>query len=279
MKILQSPGRGFVKIAQVLKRRYWPIHLDALKDPAEAYYGEIYRTHIDHYLASLSNGELAVLDAGCGTGRMTVPLARQGHRVTAVDYHRDSLRKLHQNLAEAGVADRVTVIDRELGAALEDMPGGSYDAVLSLEVLYSSRDLKGMLDVLARRLRSGGVLLASHRPSYYYILYCLANGHVDEALNVAQQQEGALSKGHHRVHYNWQSRKELENLYAGAGMEVLGMHPIGPFSGFGVDPLGNVCDPGELDAEERSALRKLELQAGEEHLMTSRYVLVSSRKP
>ncbi len=85
-----------------LKRRLVPIHYDATFHPAERYYTEVYLGHIGPLLDGLGEA-LRVLDAGCGTGRLLVPLAQQGHHMTAIDFHRDSLRIARRNAERAGV--------------------------------------------------------------------------------------------------------------------------------------------------------------------------------
>lgn len=59
-----------------------------------------------------------ILDAGCGTGRLLLPLARDGHRVVGVDRSAAMLARAAWRLARAGgpVRGRVVLAQGDLGA-------------------------------------------------------------------------------------------------------------------------------------------------------------------
>jgi SAM-dependent methyltransferase len=69
---------------------------------------EDYDEDLVHYL-SLSRGRRSVLELGCGTGRLTLPIARGGDRVLGVDRSEPMIGRLHEQLrAEPTVVqDRV----------------------------------------------------------------------------------------------------------------------------------------------------------------------------
>ena len=48
-----------------------------------------------------------VLDLGCGTGRMTLELARRGYDMTGIDYSTEMLEIARDNAEEEGLADRM----------------------------------------------------------------------------------------------------------------------------------------------------------------------------
>ncbi|MGE5325001.1 MAG: class I SAM-dependent methyltransferase [Actinomycetota bacterium] len=98
-----------------------------------------------------------LLDAGCGTGRVTAELLRKfpKSRVTAVDASENMVRKARLTLAEFG--DRVRIEQRDL----LDLPyGGTFDLVFSTAVFHWIKDHEGLFAVLLRVLKPGGFLLA-----------------------------------------------------------------------------------------------------------------------
>jgi SAM-dependent methyltransferase len=102
----------------------------------------------------------AILDAGCGTGRYAVELARLGYRVTGIDRSPEMLAVAR---ARADSPARVTYAVGDLAT----LPGGrSFDAALCrgvLNDLVDDESRAAVFEALARVTRTGGVLLLDAR--------------------------------------------------------------------------------------------------------------------
>ncbi|OPY28263.1 MAG: hypothetical protein A4E28_01657 [Methanocella sp. PtaU1.Bin125] len=70
--------------------------------------------------------ESRLLDAGCGSGKMAVPLARAGYRVVGMDLVRDGLREMRDK------ADADPVVGDVRSLPFKD---GTFDAVVCYDVL------------------------------------------------------------------------------------------------------------------------------------------------
>ncbi|HUG39708.1 MAG TPA: class I SAM-dependent methyltransferase [Longimicrobiales bacterium] len=102
-----------------------------------------------------------VLDLGAGDGRNAIPLARAGHRVTAVDRSRWALAALRRAAIRAGCATRT---DQPLGMEIVEAdlatfcPLDDYDLVIAHGVLHllSPTECTGLLERVRRHTRPGG---------------------------------------------------------------------------------------------------------------------------
>lgn len=99
-----------------------------------------------------------VLDAGCGTGRHLLPLARMGYRVVGADLSQAMLLVARQALRASGIPAQLVRAD------LRSLPfAACFDAALCLEsplaYLHEDAALAAALHSLHRALRPGGRLI------------------------------------------------------------------------------------------------------------------------
>src|SRR5665809_167840 len=107
--------------------------------------------------AAASLAGLSVLDIGCGGGIVCEPLARLGAEVTGIDPAPENIEaaKAHAEGARVNVAYRAATAE-ELAAT-----GGTFDAVLVLEVVEHVPDVPVFLKSVAPLVKPGGILLLS----------------------------------------------------------------------------------------------------------------------
>ncbi|HEY0249975.1 MAG TPA: methyltransferase domain-containing protein [Kofleriaceae bacterium] len=100
-----------------------------------------------------------ILELGCGSGRVTLPLARDGHEVFGIDQSAAMLKTLHARVAAApsSVAGRIRSANANL--CTFDVPG-KYGLVIAafnvLEHLYTRGELAACLARVAAHLAPGG---------------------------------------------------------------------------------------------------------------------------
>lgn len=118
-------------------------------------------------LADEQGGPIA--DLGCGTGRVLVPLLRDGHRVVGVDRAATMLRRAEQRVARAGraVQGRGLLVRGDLRALPLGEPGGSalgagfpfmLSAFHTIQHLVEDRDLLAFFREVGRLLAPTGWL-------------------------------------------------------------------------------------------------------------------------
>lgn len=101
-----------------------------------------------------------VIDFGCGNGRLTIPLARAGYKVIAVDSSQVMLDRLKTYADQAGVQVRTILSDGEnLRAKLKKVRA---DVVLARAVLihHGYEDAARIVRNLSGVLKPGGHLIA-----------------------------------------------------------------------------------------------------------------------
>jgi SAM-dependent methyltransferase len=101
-----------------------------------------------------------ILELGAGSGRVTIPLARAGFEVVAVDASKPMLAKLRARVAALpqAVARRITVVEGDLRGF--DIAGAKFPLAIAvfnvLEHLYTRVEVDACLRTVARHLADGG---------------------------------------------------------------------------------------------------------------------------
>lgn len=181
------------------------------------------------------SGDETVLDAGCGTGRVTEELLAKlpEGRVVALDASPSMLSQAQARLAEAAAAGRVSFVQADLLALSPLLLGGAapLDAVLSTATFHWVTDHDKLFANLHAVLRPGGQLVAQ----------CGGQG------NIASVIEAAHSLGVERAGtWLYASPEDTSARLERAGFEVIEVwcHPeLASFSdGPGlVEFLSTVC--------------------------------------
>ncbi len=119
------------------------------------------RARARSWIASMAPPGSVLLDLGCGPGSDAVHFARLGYRVTAIDWSARMAAEAARAIESAECSGRAVV--HHLGIhQLDALPRSAFDAAYSnLGPLNCVPDLTTAAQAIARRLRSGGLLVAS----------------------------------------------------------------------------------------------------------------------
>ena len=116
------------------------------------------------------NKDARILELCCGTGRLTLPIAKDGYDISGVDYTASMLHQAKMKAAEAGL--RINFIQADIRTLdLQE----KYDLIFipfnSIHHLYENEDLFKVLHVVKNHLKDGGLfLLDCFNPNIRYIV-------------------------------------------------------------------------------------------------------------
>jgi ubiquinone/menaquinone biosynthesis C-methylase UbiE len=106
-----------------------------------------------------------ILDAGGGTGRLTLQLAKMGYQVTICDLTRELLRVAEAKLRRERVLDRVEIDEADITSL--PYADESFDFVICIAGPLSESDSTKAARELARVTRKGGRLFADGMSRYW----------------------------------------------------------------------------------------------------------------
>src|SRR5215471_8728784 len=157
---------------------------------------------------------LDTLDAGCGTGFLSLELASRGHRVTGVDFAPEMLAEARRKAAERTVSVRFEEADAEH----LPFPPASFDLAISRHVLWTLPHPEGAIDEWIRVLRPGGRLV-------------VIDGQFDPGFLVEPSQNARTSAeyaaiGDRLPFLGGRPRKEIEALLTAHGLIGVGSDPV-----------------------------------------------------
>lgn len=263
-----SENQGLKKIVRKVRRailRDEPTYYDMFQNPGERYFARLYLHQIRQHLQAHLPGTLKILDAGCQSGRIAIPLAKAGHQVIGVDTSAVGLRRAERHAKEERVS--LHLIRSDLGRWLPAQPAESFDAVVCTEVLYLRPNHRTLLEQLLRVARPGGLLFVSHRPTGYYLAEAFQHKDWNAVRLLLCDKEGTLFGSY----YNWQDREELEQMYRSLKVRIISIAPIGFLSWLGVKP-------DDLDEEGQDLLFTVETAPAQPCPGSGRYLLVCGQK-
>jgi len=162
-----------------------------------------------------AGGALDALDAGCGTGFLSLELARRGHRVTGVDFAPAMIAAARRKADAEGLAVRFEEGDAEN----LPHPAASFDLAISRHVLWTLPHPEAAIDEWLRLLRPGGRLAIIDGAQY------------DEAAAPPQRENARTSAeyaaiGDRLPFYNGRPRSEIEALLRARGLANVGGDPL-----------------------------------------------------
>ena len=101
-----------------------------------------------------------ILELGCGTGRLLVPLAQQGYRLTGVDASKAMLDHARQKLITADLEEHVTLVEQDLRQLeLDEKFQFAFAAVNSFLHLETRADQEEVLARIHRHLVPSGLVI------------------------------------------------------------------------------------------------------------------------
>lgn len=111
-----------------------------------------------------------ILELCCGTGRLTIPIAKDGYDISGLDYTSSMLEQAKVKAAEAGLDIRFIEADIRTFDLQE-----KYDLIFipfnSIHHLYKNEDLFKAFNAVKKHLKNGGLfLLDCFNPNIQYIV-------------------------------------------------------------------------------------------------------------
>jgi 2-polyprenyl-3-methyl-5-hydroxy-6-metoxy-1,4-benzoquinol methylase len=119
---------------------------------------------LDKYLPASGK----ILDIGAATGVYTIPLAKKGYSVTAVDFSPNLMETCKDRVRELGLRNRVTCLVAD-ARDLSQVTDKDYDVVLLLGPMYhlvEETDRKKALAEAFQRMKPGGIIFSAFISRY-----------------------------------------------------------------------------------------------------------------
>lgn len=142
--------------------------------PYARYYDLAHCTQVDvpFYLHYAERCGGSILELACGTGRLIVPLAESGYKVTGLDLYEEMLAVCRAKVGEHGLSDRVTLTQGDMSSF--DLPTKdfalAYVPLRSFSHVFTQQDQIGCLRCVTGHLRPGGTFIVATFAPYFPVL-------------------------------------------------------------------------------------------------------------
>jgi ubiquinone/menaquinone biosynthesis C-methylase UbiE len=208
--------------AKVVKKRYDEVS-KTFDDSERTLEGRLYRELewerlLKTYLPEDRGAR--ILDAGGGTGRMTLPLAKLGYKVTLCDLSPGMLAVAREKLHREGLLDRVEIKEADLASL--PLHDETFDIVVCLHGAFSDADSLQAAKELTRVMKRGGKIIIDALSRYWAVAHEFTNN-PEAALKLLKSEVNRT----YDIHSDWQrvfSPEEFKELFERNGVRVMGIH-------------------------------------------------------
>lgn len=148
-------------------------HLTAFKENQNTPWGKLrYDVGMVNIQKHFQAHNAQVLDVGGGTGLDAIPFAKQGHRVTLLDYSGEMIDEAKRSAEEEGVSDRITFHQGDINSIPTLLPNTRFDLILCHNVLQYVDDIHTAIKTMSEAMRPNSLLsiIAVNRNSEPYRL-------------------------------------------------------------------------------------------------------------
>jgi len=255
----------YKKMAILASSRY-----DMYKEPSEAFFSEIYLHFIQQDLREFSStSPISILDVGCGQGRLSIPLAKEGHRVMGIDISSDALKKGRQYADEQKVSIQFKQMD--LTDADFNIMNQQFDCLVCTEMIYMVDNPEGLIEKFQKMVKPNGIIIISFRTRLYYLFHAIMHHSWGDVEMIAKDYSGELNG----ITFNWFTKEKISEIFFKKGICPKKFRAIGIFSGIEGDPQSCFSIPSTLTDRERAQLMSLEILMAEEFPESGRYIYCS----
>jgi S-adenosylmethionine-dependent methyltransferase len=186
--------------------------------------------YLDKYLPRQGR----ILEVGCATGAYTIPLAKRGYSVTAVDFSPREIEVCRRKAKAEHLDAEVNCVVAD-ARDLSDITGSDFDAALVMGPLYHlilEEDRLAALQQAHRRLKKGGLVFSTFISRYGiwgdvirdYPHYIELENDVQSVLHEGKDAELAYKPGNFRGYFA--TPEEIPQLHKKAGFNMLALAGI-----------------------------------------------------
>ena len=167
-----------------------------------------------------NNMDAKILDAGGGTGRITLPLAKMGYQVTLCDVSSGMLDMAKEKLQIEKIQDKVIIEETDIASL--PFPDEIFDLVICLHGPFSIADSLRAAGELTRVMKRGGKIIVDAHSRYWAVKNALRKD-PDTALKLAKSELNHA----YDIFGDWCrvfSPKELQELFEGHGIKEISIY-------------------------------------------------------
>jgi SAM-dependent methyltransferase len=137
------------------------------------YFAEDIDFYVQYASAMDPDRALPLLELGCGTGRVALPLAEAGYQVVGIDRSQGMLDVAARHVASGRLGDKITLVHADM-RRLAGVPPGPYGlafcAINTFAYLTSTADQLAMLDAVWPLIVEHGILILDLTPPMPHLL-------------------------------------------------------------------------------------------------------------